>query len=125
MREIKFRAWDKVEWKMWDVYSMQHDLQFIQTQWIWNRKWGSNWKIIDFEVMQFTWLKDKNGKEIYEGDIIKDEKSKLFIVEVRFMLEEWKWTYTAIRPWEEKKTWLCIFIEVIWNIYENPELITN
>ena len=67
---------------------------------------------------QFTGLKDKNGKEIYEGDILCWEKYQgtkhhsVWIVE--------------FDPFKPYKTWLCSGEEdaiVIGNIYENPELI--
>jgi len=59
MREIKFRGWDKSIKKM--IYPK-----------LWDNSMPSNWQHW-YELMQFTGLKDKNEKEIYEGDIVRCE----------------------------------------------------
>ncbi len=66
MREIKFRAWDKVE-KQMITKNFGNFINFNGTVFHNGMKQG------DWTLMQYTGLKDKNGKEIYEGDIVQFE----------------------------------------------------
>ena len=107
MREIKFRAWDGKEME----YFTLPDLYWR----------GENTGDYDFpnsriSIMQFTGLKDKNDKEIYEGDILGREISAIMIK------AELSWNCGCcldIYGWEipHEET------EIIGNIYENPELL--
>src|SRR4051812_17759551 len=65
MRTIKFRAWDKANNKF--HYDFDLTSQF-DGRISWNYE---TTELTDIELMQFTGLLDKNGKEIYEGDILK------------------------------------------------------
>ena len=60
-REIKFRAWDKSCNKMRGISGLQ-DCFSLRSDGICNE---------DYILLQYTGLKDKNGEEIYEGDILK------------------------------------------------------
>lgn len=89
------------------------------------------------EVMQYTGLKDKNGKEIYEGDIIDFPDSEFDCNEngnewyditsrgeVYWSEQYCKWNITNINDIDLDEIWECNNeIEVLGNIWENPELL--
>jgi uncharacterized phage protein (TIGR01671 family) len=103
MREIKFRAWDKKEKR----YLSQKEVNEF------NLFYFFDWDGLD--VQQFTGVKDKNEKEIWEGDIIKTPRGKTTI----------KYSYTYFSPLDDSGEygWFASLVEVIGNIYENPELL--
>lgn len=75
--------------------------------------------------LQFTGLKDKNGVEIYEGDILK---CKIFGLEeiglVKYSENLAAYFLTELSR-SDRELWGCSAKEVIGNIYENPELLEN
>jgi hypothetical protein len=121
MREIKFRVWHKAEEKMYEVYG------FAQNKWFLKGKQFPmpNGAVV---IMQYTGLKDKNGKEIYEGDICETVtySGKPFgtIDVVKFSGGAFKLTdiEDALLPIPLDDSDIQS-VEVIGNIFEHPHLI--
>ena len=138
-REIKFRAWD-VDKKIW--LTEDETYKQVENQARWNPELGGH-----FVLMQFTGLTDKNSKEIYEGDIVRilytDWASKAeddprtleqYLIEDKCMVG--KIVYNAPKfeisfgigkygdeDFGNTNHGTHGWIEVIGNIYENPELL--
>ncbi len=124
MREIKFRAWENgimhYQVRCGGVFD---GIPTAPTCWD-----GHDWTNLTGQphtkVMQWTWLKDKNGVEVYEGDLYKNPLgNKMKIV---FEIREAGFMGESLRT--GKKFSLLNFNgylngEVIGNIYENPELL--
>jgi uncharacterized phage protein (TIGR01671 family) len=116
MREIKFRAWNKKLETMADSDNFKGALGSMLM--------ATNYQGAEqFIFMQFTGLHDKNGKEIYEGDIIRDAfGNKTGIVSYnRYSASYEIYDYEGIHLFTDNNS--IQFFEVIGNRFENPELL--
>lgn len=125
MREIRFRAWDNVNKRMGYFES---GFGWNDEYELWYLKAKDEQDICDvpceenIELMQFTGLKDRKGKDIYQGDILQQKKmsgqrfkvywnpdGKWWLEEIPYKIgdELWRWAQVT---------------EVIGNIFEHPEL---
>jgi len=130
-REIKFRAWDGDEMVILENAGLQYfdfegsyALSFVVDGysgfWAHEQYESASKKANKFPIMQFTGLKDKNGKDIYEGDIVENDgiavvryKGNQFVIESPGSL--------AIDYVSEYFFETCI---VIGNQFQNPELLS-
>lgn len=113
-RLIKFRAWNKEKKQMvfnQFVISAYGNIMRNEPA----REWHS-WKNEDWILMQFTGLKDKNRKEIWEGDIVIDDEDIKW--EVKWDFNQW-----TFRSQNTRRAFVPDSIEVIGDIYENLELL--
>ena len=127
-REIKFRAWFSVGKKM--VYNLGFDQDSFKTiedcedmpsvcdlDCLSEEGYEATF---NYELMEYTGLKDKNGKEIYEGDVVKFADWKPKVIEfgtcgfIGFGLKN---TEKFLMNYDSEN------LEVIGNIYENPDLL--
>lgn len=114
-REIKFRAWDKRH----NIMEYINDLYWFEENGI------HNFNDDNYIFMQNTGLKDKNGKEIYEGDILinyLDEKGCVIFNNGSFKVKISNHIHT---PTIGLFAVIGGTVDIIGNIYDNPELLEN
>jgi len=124
----KFKVWDKKE-NQWFIKSEDLKL-FIDEDgylcgYLWDIEKGWNETDIDqnrYIIVWYTNLKDKQTKDIYEGDVIKirDQGEELYIIEnyETFFRDSGYYEGEMVEDWSSPE---CL--EIIGNIYENPELL--
>lgn len=121
----KFRAWDKISKKMFPVMMIDFGQSYVMIEEI-NGLWCER-DFDEIEIMQSTGLFDKNGKEIYEDDIVRITLTDGF----RYVVGEdgaVKYKLGAFYILNGLDEYLISDfhiddIEVVGNIYENPELL--
>ena len=143
MREIKFRVWDTETSNMlypWTAIDRGHHSFGVSPDGLLYYNLQSGWG--SREIMQYTGLKDKNGKEIYEGDIIKrtfiiskgnkyhDDRDDDMVESnnwgVKYLLNQETLTsqfYLSSINGKEFVFYEKVINEIIGNIHENPELL--
>lgn len=129
MRDIKFRCWDTENKEMLEVQELDYEDSYNGQPMIRTTMYSDYFDTEDMILMQYTGLKDKNGKEICEGDIVKfrfkDDREE-FPDLIGYI--EYQTTFTAFRIMSNQGSFKIDiteikFIEVIGNIYDNPELL--
>jgi uncharacterized phage protein (TIGR01671 family) len=123
VREIKFRVWDSLENKWMRNFELSKTGDIVQMGFV------TGGKIIEGCILgQFTGLKDRNGKEIYEGDIIQPATMNDGNVDHYRMTDTGAEPIPSIVEWDQD--YACFYVplpsrdfEVIGNIYENPEML--
>lgn len=119
MRERKFRAWDEDNKKMW----LPEDPEFQNNWHMFPRGNHSMYQCYSdsyLTIMQYTGLKDKNGVEIYEKDLLQT------LPKFQFVVNFINGKFQAFGKWDDGMSSIGIDLssdfEIIGNIYENPEL---
>ena len=137
IRQIKFRAWDYENRTMLDSVSLSP--RIYEAIYGWDKDDAKT----SLDVMQFTGLLDKNGKEIYEGDVIKNERG--YLATVVFEVDDCNRGHELVKGMFDEMVDLDGFFtslssftlkyhtksdsfriqhtEIIGNIYENPNLL--
>lgn len=143
MRELKFRVWDEINKKMYSAknvatFDFESNCAWIKEGWK-----GGRWVYFSkSKRLQYTGLKDKNGREIYENDVIYWEINNGVGIESYTAVV--RWSERVGEGWKDCYKWLVEYrenylrgdydelstpaayndaLEVIGNIYENPELL--
>lgn len=145
MREIKFRAWDKESQKIYYVVTLDTESVYgkcevpiirVKTGKMLDEYQPEYKTVYDYTLMQYTGLKDRNGVEIYEGDIVSNGER------VRYLTgQERRFDAVGVVRYVTKQGCLVInnndgrtkrltakvvkniHVQVIGNIHENPELV--
>lgn len=129
--KVQFRGWIKidkkdVDWRDWFGYGMIYEFNYIGTPFDKSHECqdtkGNEFLCNDIEWMRYTGWKDKNAKKIYEGDIISKQGAYVVydddLASFCFQFKDSKTPPVPLFHIKERDK-----VEIIGNIYENPELL--
>lgn len=118
-REIKFRAYVRDEGRLLNVNLIDFDNEYVR---VWD-EYGEDeeeWLFKDCELMQYTGLKDMNGRDIYEGDVVEFEVSLTRTkAEVKYSRNQFIVSMNSVMP----RSLDLYLVKIIGNKFENPELL--
>ena len=126
-REIKFRAWDKNKKEVRKVTGINWYDEYL---WVDETPMsGDRLPIEGTPLMQYTGIKDKNGKDIYEGDIVEWRDPLLKLPNQNFFIE-WNKTFYRLAAREPDLSMINYYLdgarlEIIGDMFGNPEQLIN
>ena len=125
MKELKFRAWIKNYNCYADVLGFEQDRLFVQFQSGERSQHRLYVPIEDCILEQYTGLTDKNGKEIYEGDVVNIQGIKYYVD----FEHGGFWFNNDNRKWKANRPFTHFQeindTEVVGNVHENPDLLED
>ena len=121
MRELKFRIWDKIgEVFRGNLYKYLINAHTGELEvWVFSDlydEWYNTYDDKDLIVQQYTGLQDKNGKDIYEGDVVSGKYCHSS--DVKIVVRYYDGAFNISSEYWQKDSLI-----VLGNIFENPELI--